>query len=425
VGEKFTFDVLDSFMTPWYTLVCNNASAKSLWKEMIGEPVKGFSNVRWYCRAEIMMEIGRHFNKVQGFLQKLSEREIGDATTAKMTTTYNSAKAELRLSLAAMLDMRPIVKTTYELEGDRLEILLAFDRIEALRSLGRRLGDQGTLPNVDAVLRQDVQLKVGIKIIKLWGGEPFEAKVVGISKAASTLYSGQERAVYKVHYPDDDEYEELEDEEIRKLLVIDHFEVCTCSAARAPLPSPPLIPFGPCCPCVRPSQARKAVINSLRAGFDYLENRLTGNCARPYDCTHELAVFKAARVFDPSWASSHALDAAGVNALTVLRCLPPELIEGMSGELDKYLSAAADFEVDRSDVDSFTKNVLKFWSVHHSEIRAWAAAARIVFALTPNSASCERVFSQLACMFTPAQKAMLGDGLQASLMLSCNTREVG
>lgn len=49
--------------------------------------------------------------------------------------------------------MRQIVAITYELEGDRHEILLAYDRIEALRSLGRRLGEPGTLSNVDFALR--------------------------------------------------------------------------------------------------------------------------------------------------------------------------------------------------------------------------------------------------------------------------------
>lgn len=42
-----------------------------------------------------------------------------------------------------------------ELEGDRLEMLLVHDRIEKLRSLGRSIkqGDDGAMPNVDAVLR--------------------------------------------------------------------------------------------------------------------------------------------------------------------------------------------------------------------------------------------------------------------------------
>ena len=45
----------------------------------------------------------------------------------------------LRLELAAMLDMTIIVSTTYALEGDRLEILITYERVEALRSLGRAI----------------------------------------------------------------------------------------------------------------------------------------------------------------------------------------------------------------------------------------------------------------------------------------------
>ncbi len=103
-----------------------------------------------------------------------------------------------------------------------------------LRSLGRRLGEPGTLPSVDAVLRQNMQIKKGTKISELWDGEPFEGNVVEISKAESTLYPGQERTVFKVHYPADNTKEDLEDEEIRKLLVIDHLEVrAGCRTTRA------------------------------------------------------------------------------------------------------------------------------------------------------------------------------------------------
>ena len=52
-----------------------------------------------------------------------------------------------------VVDMEPLVKTTYDLEGDRLEILVVSDRIERLRTMGRSLDDQATLPNTAAVLR--------------------------------------------------------------------------------------------------------------------------------------------------------------------------------------------------------------------------------------------------------------------------------
>jgi hypothetical protein len=73
----------------------------------------------------------------------------------------------------------------------------------------------------------------------------------------------------------------------------------------------------------------------------------------------------------------------------------------------------------------FTSSVLKFWRTHRSQLPTWAKAARIVFALSPNSASCERAFSLLASMFSPEQKATLADVIQAALMMRYNKREVG
>lgn len=58
-----------------------------------------------------------------------------------------------------MMDVRLLVTTTHELEGDRLEILLVYRRIEELRAHGRSIAanhaanEDGVLPNVDAVLR--------------------------------------------------------------------------------------------------------------------------------------------------------------------------------------------------------------------------------------------------------------------------------
>ena len=58
--------------------------------------------------------------------------------------------------------------------------------------------------------------------------------------------------------------------------------------------------------------------------------------------------------------------------LSVVRCLSEELIGGMMTELDTYLTAAADFEADRTDVDAFTASVLKFWRTHRTELPVWA-----------------------------------------------------
>ena len=42
-----------------------------------------------------------------------------------------------------MIDLELIITTTYGIEGDGLEILLAFDRVERLRALGSDLDNEG------------------------------------------------------------------------------------------------------------------------------------------------------------------------------------------------------------------------------------------------------------------------------------------
>ena len=58
-------------------------------------------------------------------------------------------------------------------------------------------------------------------------------------------------------------------------------------------------------------------------------------------------------------------------------------------------------------------------------IPAWALAARIVFAISPNSASCERVFALLKHMFGDQQASTLSDYIQVALMLAYNMRKIG
>ena len=70
------------------------------------------------------------------------------------------------------------------------------------------------------------------------------------------------------------------------------------------------------------------------------------------------------------------------------------------------------------------QDALPLEGAHNATIPAWAHAARIAFALAPNSASCERVFSLLERMFGDAQTAALSDYMQAALMLRYHGRRL-
>ena len=49
----------------------------------------------------------------------------------------------------------------------------------------------------------------------------------------------------------------------------------------------------------------------------------------------------------------------------------------------------------------------------------------MIFAMSPNSASCERVFSLLKNFLGEQQMSALADGVQAGLTLAYNKRSIG
>lgn len=172
VGSHINFDTLSQFMTPWLELIGGrhpHRGAQGLWRTAVSpQQVPGFSNVRWYSTAEIQFVMAENYDKIKPLLDQLDLYKYGDATRRKLRDVIDSpAKAKsLKLQLAAMLDMRPLVRTTYELEGDGLEMLLVYNRLEFLRELGKsiRAGASGVLSNVDATIRADIQLTHGVEV---------------------------------------------------------------------------------------------------------------------------------------------------------------------------------------------------------------------------------------------------------------------
>lgn len=121
VGEHFELPTLKEFKTPWLELVGGrdpHAGAKLLWKQTVAPAkVPGYSQVRWYSWAEIQMVIAEAgMSRLGEFIRTCEERDYGDATRKSLRAIYDNKLAPLRLELAAMLDMRTLVATTYELE---------------------------------------------------------------------------------------------------------------------------------------------------------------------------------------------------------------------------------------------------------------------------------------------------------------------
>ena len=222
VGDHFELPTLTEFRTPWLELVGGrdpHAGAKLLWKQTVAPAVvPGYSKVRWYSWAEITYVIAEAgMQRLGEFISKCEERDYGDATRKSLRRIYDQKQASLRLELAAMLDTRTVVKTTYEMEGDRLEILLVWARVQELRALGRSIsaGGDGVLPNVDATLRQTMVLKKGVTLEKHFDAHGIAVGTLcKIEQVGSTLYPGQNRDAWLTKYNDGHE-EHYEEEELR------------------------------------------------------------------------------------------------------------------------------------------------------------------------------------------------------------------
>eukprot|EP00965_Chrysotila_dentata_P236841 6201560-Pleurochrysis_carterae.AAC.4 len=127
----------------------------------------------------------------------------------------------------------------------------------------------------------------------------------------------------------------------------------------------------------------KAVADKLALAFNYLENRLTGPCKTTVNCEHLYQVYRAVRVFDPSFASAH-LPPSSVDSLGNI---PP--LEGLVDlqklklELPVYLVAARDVDSNDDVVADFTRQMLAFWQkTAATRLAEWRKAARIVFAIS-------------------------------------------
>ena len=388
-GKHLELPVLNEFMTSWLSLVPQPGAAKLHWEAILGKGCSKYSKVRWWSRWEIMQEIATNFGALPNFLADLDNNNIGDATTKKMIAILTNQKNELELELAAVMSCERLCTATYRLEGDGLELLLTYRTIEALRLFGRTLGtDASNLPNVAALLRNRHVIAKGTEI-REWFPAPhnvwFKGKV--------TMLPTRGSPDYQIKYSDNSTMTQNE-QEVRNIIDV-----------------------------TKLADWQKAV-DMVKGAYDYLENRITDNCQGPYHCSGPYEVCRVSQLFDPSFVAAN-LTAAAVDELCAAI---PSLMgkDQLKSEVEAYKTAAAAAPaMDHSDVHAFTEAVLEFWRKHGKKMPMWRKMAKRVFAIPPNSAASERVFSLLEAMFGKDQVAALSDMIQGALMLRYNKRTVG
>ena len=110
-------------------------------------------------------------------------------------------------------------------------------------------------------------------------------------------------------------------------------------------------------------------MDCIEPGLTYFADTVIDGPLKP-----ALAIFKAARLFNPRKISEMSVTAKSLDALQVVPFFDTEIIGNLKEELPSYLAKASDLSPDH--------NPLVFWRTKSPELPHWAAAAqKILFSL--------------------------------------------
>ena len=132
-GRHFSTPVLDEFIRSWLALFAHSPKARLLWKARTGRSMRTYSQTRWWSKWEVLEQLLVTFGDVKRFLD--DNEDVGLATRIKLLAILGDQQknACLQIELAAVIDAgTPLVKATYNLEGDGPLVLKCHDQISTV-----------------------------------------------------------------------------------------------------------------------------------------------------------------------------------------------------------------------------------------------------------------------------------------------------
>ena len=132
-GRHFSTPILDEFMRCWLALFSHSPKARLLRKARTGRSMRSHSSTRWWSKWEVMEQLLVSFGDVKAFLD--DNQDIGLSTRTKLLDILNDPAriGLLQIELAAVIDaIAPLVKATYNLEGDGALVWQCHDQISTV-----------------------------------------------------------------------------------------------------------------------------------------------------------------------------------------------------------------------------------------------------------------------------------------------------
>ena len=117
-----------------------------------------------------------------------------------------------------------------------------------------------------------------------------------------------------------------------------------------------------------------SLVEQVKGAFNYLENRLTDECASPYPyhCKSKEQHRRTGllRAFNPAFAYGK-VDDLWVHQLAEIPSFHhlPSITQGLLNELPAYLAACRGTKIDHSEVPTFTQQVLSWWASNHQSYK--------------------------------------------------------
>ena len=221
-------------------------------------------------------------------MNQLQQSGICPSSTAALATALDGAgenvgEFALHLQFAALKDVgSKLIKATYALEGERLELLVAHRRIKEVRALGNALKvllkqikgvldgtftespsaiNRELLPTVSKLVRDNMNPRKGMHLAKKFGRDRFYAVVADDGdEVPDPDEPGETTMQFHVVYTDGDE-ETMTTKEVKE-----HYAEFT-------------------------DDRYMSNLEALIPAFDYLESRLTGTCrSESHSCMESLNI---------------------------------------------------------------------------------------------------------------------------------------
>ena len=124
--------LLKQFMTSWNCIFTTSIRGRMVWKEITGRVMPRYNATRWWSYWECAQVVFQEWARIPPFLQ--SDEEFAVASKQRLSEMMEQSAVQLKVELAALMELEKFVKATYTLEGDDLLIFIAFQKLEELRA---------------------------------------------------------------------------------------------------------------------------------------------------------------------------------------------------------------------------------------------------------------------------------------------------